>query len=93
MFEVLYQPEAVAELEELRAFDRVRILGAVERQLMREPQRLGGQKKRIGLGDGDFVYQLRIGDFRLFYDIDERKRLVIVRHVRRKGRKTTGEIL
>jgi len=83
----------VAELEGLRAFDRVRILEAVERHLVRDPQRIGGQRKRIELGEGDIIYQLRVGDFRLFYDVDERGRLVIVRHVRRKRRKTTGEIL
>jgi mRNA-degrading endonuclease RelE of RelBE toxin-antitoxin system len=39
------------------------------------------------------VWQLRVGDFRVFYDVDERARKVIVRAVRRKGTKRTEEIL
>ncbi len=39
------------------------------------------------------VWQLRVGDFRVFYDVDTRSRRVVVRAVRRKGRKTTEEIL
>ncbi len=39
------------------------------------------------------VSQLRVGDFRVFYDVDERAREVIVRAVRRKGTKMTEEIL
>ena len=35
----------------------------------------------------------RMGDFRVFYDADEAEGVVVVRHVRRKGSKTTGEIL
>ena len=45
------------------------------------------------MGEEGFVHQLRVGDFRVFYDVDETERVVIVMHVRRKGRKTTGEVL
>jgi mRNA-degrading endonuclease RelE of RelBE toxin-antitoxin system len=39
------------------------------------------------------VWQLRVGDFRVFYDVDEERREVIVRAIRRKGTKGTEEIL
>ena len=39
------------------------------------------------------VWQLRVGDLRVFYDVDESSRIVIVRAVRRKERKRTEEIL
>ena len=39
------------------------------------------------------VWQLRVGDFRVFYDADETTRVVWIRAIRRKGRKTTKEIL
>ena len=40
------------------------------------------------------IWQLRIGDYRVFYDVDEGDGLVIVRAVRRKpAHMTTGEIL
>jgi mRNA-degrading endonuclease RelE of RelBE toxin-antitoxin system len=39
------------------------------------------------------VWQLRVGDLRVFYDVDESTRVVIVRAVRRKEIKRTEEIL
>ena len=40
------------------------------------------------------VWQLSVGDFRVFYDVVEDDRLVIVRAVRRKpAHRTTDEIL
>lgn len=39
------------------------------------------------------VWQFRVGDFRVFYDVDEERQEVVVRAIRRKGTKTTGEIL
>jgi mRNA-degrading endonuclease RelE of RelBE toxin-antitoxin system len=39
------------------------------------------------------VWQLRVGEFRIFYDVDDTRREVIVRAVRRKGTKSTEEIL
>jgi mRNA-degrading endonuclease RelE of RelBE toxin-antitoxin system len=38
-------------------------------------------------------WQLRVGDFRVFYDVDVEQKAVIVRAVRRKGTRTTEEIL
>ena len=39
------------------------------------------------------VWELRVGALRIFYDLVEHDRLVVVRAVRRKGRKRTEEIL
>jgi len=93
MYAVMYQPEAVAELNELRAFDRVRVLDAIAENLRDAPASAGGKKKRLDLGGGDFIWQLRVDDYRVFYDVVENEEIVIVRHVRLKGRKSTGEIL
>jgi len=93
VFRVEYQPEAVAELNRLRAFDRVRILDAIKRHLTAAPAAMTGRKKRLHLGSGNVIHQLRVGEYRIFYDVDEAERQVVVRHVRRKGRKTAGAIL
>lgn len=93
MYAVVYQPEAVAELNELRAFDRVRMLDAIANSLRSAPTSVGSKRKRLDLGGGDFIWQLRVDEYRVFYDVVENKKLVIVRHVRIKGRKSTGEIL
>jgi mRNA-degrading endonuclease RelE of RelBE toxin-antitoxin system len=40
------------------------------------------------------VWELRVGQYRVFYDVDEGKKVVYVRAVREKPRgKTTEEIL
>ncbi len=39
------------------------------------------------------VWELRVGDYRVFYDVDAADRTVLVRAIRHKGRRTTGEIL
>ena len=93
VYKVMYQPEAVAELNELRAFHRVRVLDAIARSLTDAPAAVRGKKKQLDLGGGDFIWQLRVGNYRVFYDIIDEERLVIVRHIRHKGRKSTGEIL
>lgn len=68
----------------------------VDRSLSTSPLTPGRRKKLL---DGLLppwkslrpVWQLRVGEFRVFYDVDESQ--VIVRAVRRKGTRTTGEIL
>ncbi len=93
VFEVVYQPEAVAELNELRAFHRVWVLEAIAKNLTEAPAMARGKKKQVDLGGGDFIWQLRVGDYRVFYDVVEEQRLVVVRHIRHKGRRSTGKIL
>jgi mRNA-degrading endonuclease RelE of RelBE toxin-antitoxin system len=89
----------VRELDALRALERVRLLKEVDEQLSREPLAESRRKKVLhGLvppwDQVGPVRQLRVGDFRVFYDVDEPNTTVIVRAVRRKQRhKTTEEIL
>jgi mRNA-degrading endonuclease RelE of RelBE toxin-antitoxin system len=78
--------------------DRGRILNAVEEKLRLEPARQDRRRKvLVGLvppwDQVRPVWQLRVGEFRVFYDVDEEQDAVIVRAVRRKGRKMTEEIL
>ena len=78
--------------------DRRRVLNAVEEKLRLEPARQDRRRKvLVGLvppwDQVRPVWQLQVGEFRVFYDVDEEKTAVIVRAVRRKGRKMTEEIL
>ncbi len=42
----------------------------------------------------DPVWELRVGEYRVFYDVDQLRAIVSVRAIRHKPpRKTTGEIL
>ena len=88
------------DLAELRAFDRTTVLNAIEEQLSHQP---GVPTKRRKVLVGLIppwhavppVWQLSVGDVRVFYDVDEeKKKMVAVRAVRRKPpHATTEEIL
>ncbi len=89
-FALRFTPGAVADLDGLRAFDRRRILQQIRQVLVPDPLTLGARKK-IVVSDEASVRQFRVGDFRVFYDILEDE--IHILGVRRKGRRTTGEIL
>ena len=98
MFAIRFGEDAVAEIAGLRATERRRLLDAVEKQLAHEPAEASGKRKMLsGLvppwEQVRPVWQLRVGDLRVFYDVDESGRVVIIRAVRRKERKKTEEIL
>ena len=96
MFAVEIHEAAVAELEALKRFDRNRILDEIEEPLARDPNRLTRRKKILEALEPPWdrlgpVWQLSIGDYRVFYDVLERERRVIVRAVRKKSPHQTTE--
>jgi mRNA-degrading endonuclease RelE of RelBE toxin-antitoxin system len=98
MFVLLYEDAAEEDLRGLRIYEVRRILNEVDAQLTKAPTTPSRRKKLLeGLvPPWDTlrpVWQLRVGDFRVFYDVDAERQQVIVRAVRRKGTKTTKEIL
>lgn len=98
MFAIRYEDATEPELKTLRRYDLRRILDDVDEQLKVEPTTPSRRRKLLkGLkppwDEVGPVWQLRVGDYRVFYDVDEARREVVVRAVRWKGRKTTEEIL
>jgi len=98
MFTITFGDEAVAEIDRLRAAERRRLLDSIEKQLTYEPAETTRRRKMLtGLvppwEQVRPIWQLRVGGLRVFYDVDESTRLVIVRAVRRKERRRTEEIL
>jgi len=98
VYTIKFVEQSLGDLQRLRVVDRRRVLNAVEEKLRLEPARQDRRRKvLVGLvPPWDHVrpvWQLRVGEFRVFYDVDEEQEAVIVRAVRRKGRKMTEEIL
>lgn len=98
LFGIEFAPEALLELQQLRATDQRRVVDAVEKQLSHEPEKTARRRKQlVGISPPweqvRPVWQLRVGDFRVFYDVDSEARLVIIRSIRLKGRQTTEGIL
>ena len=98
MFEIRFARGALDDLKRLRARGRARVVAEIERCLSEHPQEPSRNRKELaGLVPPwehvKPVWELRVGDLRVFYDVDTGAQAVIVRAVRRKGRSTTREIL
>lgn len=99
MYEIRFAAGVAGDLRELRARERRRILDEVGRKLAHQPTTPTKHIKQLRKLVPPFesvppIWQLRVGDFRVFYDVDEAGRRVFVRAVRRKPpHRTTEEIL
>ena len=65
------QPAALRQLRRLRRVDAVTILDAMEKHLRHQPERPTRSRIRRLRGRQDATYRLRVGDYRVFYDISE----------------------
>ncbi len=92
-FAIRYDRVAVAELKALRSADRASITTTIREQLTHAPTTRTQRKKQIVRETGERVWQLRIGEYRVFYDVEEVRRAVVIRRVLYKGRRRTEEIL
>lgn len=95
-YEIVIHELAADELDQLRVYDHRIVLDAIEEQLSHQPTvRTRRRKELTNLAPGfehvPPVWQLRVGDFRVFYDVDESAREVHVRAVRRKQPEQTTE--
>jgi mRNA-degrading endonuclease RelE of RelBE toxin-antitoxin system len=99
MHEINYAEGVADDLADLRVYERAHILDRIEKQLKHEPTRQSRHKKiLIGLVPPwehvELVWELRIGEYRVFYDVEEETSTVTIRAIRHKPpHKTTEEIL
>ena len=99
MFTIAYAGRVADDLATVRVFERKRIMDEIDSQLTDQPMQEAHNKKILrGLippwEHVQPVWELRVGEYRVFYDVDEVGGQVVVRAVRRKPpHKTTEEIL
>jgi len=99
MFEILFAEGVANDLADLEAGERTKVLDRIEVQLKYEPTRQTRNRKiLVGLVPPweyvEPIWELRIGDYRVFYDVDEAELTVTIRAIRYKPpHKTTEEIL
>ena len=97
-YTVIVRPGAKAESDALRVFEQRKITNAIRENLIHEPKSETRNKKLLKGLIPAFehelpVYVLKVGEYRVVYDVDEEKQAVFVRAVRRKtGGMTTEEI-
>jgi mRNA interferase RelE/StbE len=77
MFRIVVRPRAAAQIRRLRRVDAVAILDAMETHLRREPERLSRSRIKRLRGSNAATYRLRVGDYRVFYDVAEAEVVVI----------------
>jgi mRNA-degrading endonuclease RelE of RelBE toxin-antitoxin system len=92
-----YSEQAQEDLAALRGFDRATIMDAISANLKYEPTVETRNRKRLervlpaGMLDtaqGNEVWELRVGDFRVYYDVEPETKVLVIRVVE-KGRLTT----
>src|SRR5439155_21155581 len=98
MFAIRFGEHAVAEIARLRAVERRGILNAVEQYLAHKPTEATGRKKMLRDEVSPWHklrqdWQNRVGDFRVYYDVNEAEKTAIVRSVCRKDSSRTEELL
>ncbi len=84
-FRIEYFPGAIRDLSGLRGFDRQQILDAIPLHLTHQPKQ--ESRSRIKRMSQPFwsEYRLRVGEFRVYYDVDETAQSVNVLRILEKG--------
>src|SRR5437764_13841470 len=70
MYRIRIQPDALDDFRRLRKYDQQQIAGAIDAQLPYEPGRATQNRKRLQ-PNSLAEWELRVGRFRVFYDLDQ----------------------
>ena len=98
-FTVELTRRASNDLKPFRTFDQRRITDAIKEQLQHQPTEATKNRKCLEGVEPEFDYEpplweLRCGEFRVFYDVDQEGQVVHVRAIRRKDQgQTTEDVL
>ena len=83
-YTIILKRSAITDLDALRKYDATRIADAMERHLQRNPTRESKSRIKRLRGVRNPDYRLRVGDYRVFYMVDEHARRVDVLRVMHK---------
>jgi len=75
MLQIEFTPEAVEDLQSFRKHDQQQIIAAIESQLPHQAMHASRNRKRLRPNQLA-EWELRIGAFRVFYDVDSENALV-----------------
>jgi len=99
MYTLRFAESVAGDIKKLSAFYRNQVLDAIEEQLVRQPTVSTKNRKRLENLVPPWpavppIWELRVGDYRVFYDVAEDEKIVYIRAVREKpAGLTTKEIL
>jgi mRNA-degrading endonuclease RelE of RelBE toxin-antitoxin system len=89
MYEIRFSESADIDMRAVRTYDCSRLLDAIAAQLTWQPMRITRNKKLLYGLVPPFdpmppVWEIRVGDYRVYYDVDEMQRKVFIRAIRKK---------
>ena len=76
-YEIRYSNEVVEQLKKLRVFDRTAILDQIGQVLIADPTAVSKSRVKRLREPAPTQYRLRVGEFRVFYDVAEEAVLII----------------
>ena len=96
VFEIRFAEAVEEDLRNIRIYYRNQILDPIEEQLAREPETRTKNRKLLENLIPPWqtvapIWELRVGEYRVFYDVSATESVVYVRAVRRKRRGTKTE--
>ena len=91
-FEIKFGPAAQQDLRVLRKYDQTAIRDQIQRHLLQQPTRQTGTGIKELVQPAISRFRLRVGEFRVYYDVDLKSQEVHVIRVVEKGRRTTQEV-
>ena len=92
-YKIVYAPDATAAVRKFRAHYRQMIFEGVNEHLAHEPERISRSRIKRMEQPAVSTFRLRLGDFRVYYDVDKQAGHVLVLKVFCKGTQTTPERL
>lgn len=99
VFQIRVTEAAAVEIADLPALIRKQVVKAIETQLLHQPN-VETQNRKLLRGlippweHLDPTWEIRVGEYRVFYDMDAAVTVVHIRAVRHKPpHRTTGDIL
>lgn len=90
-FHFAYSDEAFADLKALRKYDQQLIVDAIAVRLSFEPEKESRSRIKAMAQPFWSQFRLRVGDFRVYYDIDDAGRTVYILRVQQKTAETPQE--
>jgi mRNA-degrading endonuclease RelE of RelBE toxin-antitoxin system len=83
-FKIDLSPNAQKHIKPIRKSEQTTILDAIEEQLSHQPEQPTRRRKK--LEENPLApWELRVGEFRIFYDVDADEKLVVVVAIGRKS--------
>lgn len=88
-FSIQIVPSALQELRALKGFYQRQIADAIDEHLLHEPTTVTRRRKPLDVTEASFAFdpplwELRVANFRVFYDVDAEGKNVFIRAVREK---------